>query len=130
MKLSLTYFIMKTLNSILILLCLAPTLLNAKTYYCRDSGSAELDMFGSERRDKTSVESYQWIVDTNRGWKRSDVVAYSGTCEIDNGYTVCKADTPFGEAIFSIHPDDSNFILIYLDYGIDLLAFVGSCDKT
>ena len=120
---------MKTIKIFLFSLCFAPTLLNAKTYYCKNSGSTELDMFGAEKENKTST-TYHWIVDTNRGWKRSDVVAYSGSCEIDNGYTVCRADTAYGEAIFSIHPDDSNFILIYLDYGIDLLAFVGSCDKT
>ena len=37
---------------------------------------------------------------------------------------------PMVKPFFQFHPDDSNFILIYLDYGIDLLAFVGSCDKT
>ena len=121
---------MKTIKIILFSLCLAPTFLMAKTYRCTDSGSTELDMFGAERENKASTRPYHWIVDTNRGWKRSDVIAYSGTCGIENGYTVCKADTAYGEAIFSIHPDDSNFILIYLDYGIDLLAFVGSCDKT
>lgn len=120
---------MKTFNFFLFSLCLAPPLLSAKTYHCKDSGSTELDMFGAEKENKASTRPYHWIVDTNRGWKRSDVVAYSGSCGIDNGYTVCRADTAYGEAIFSIHPDDSNFILIYLDYGIDLLAFVGSCDK-
>ena len=121
---------MKTIKIFLLSLTLAPILLNAKTYYCKDSGSTELDMFGTEKENKASTKPYHWIVDTNRGWKRSDVVAYSGSCRIDNGYTVCRADTAYGEAIFSIHPDDSNFILIYLDYGIDLLAFVGRCDKT
>ena len=121
---------MKTIKFLIISLCLTPTLLNAKTFYCKDSGSTELDMFGADKGNIARTREYHWIVDTNRGWKRSDVVAYSGTCVIDNGYTVCRADTAYGEAIFSIHPDDSNFILVYLDYGIDLLAFVGSCDKT
>ena len=65
-----------------------------------DSGSTELDMFGTEKENKASTRPYHWIVDTNRGWKRSDVVAYSGSCRIDNGYTVCRADTAYGEAIF------------------------------
>ena len=101
-------------------------------YYCTNSGSTELDMFKSgSPYDLTKGEgAYTWIVDTDKGWRRTDVSTYSGSCFVDKGYTVCKADTSYGEAIFSIHPDDSNFILIYIDYGIDLLAFVGNCKKT
>ena len=91
---------MKTIKIFLLSLSLAPILLNAKTYYCKDSGSTELDMFGTEKENIASTRPYHWIVDTNRGWKRSDVVAYSGSCGIDNGYTVCRADTAYGEAFF------------------------------
>ena len=53
---------------------------------------------------------------------------FSGTCETNKGYTVCKTqDFAFGEATFSIHPNDSNFVLVYVDYGLDALAFVGKC---
>ena len=45
---------MKTLNFFLFSLCLVPTLLSAKTYYCKDSGSTELDMFGAEKENKAS----------------------------------------------------------------------------
>jgi len=50
--------------------------------------------------------------------------------QTNKGYVVCRAeDVVFGEAIFSIHPDDSNFVLTYLDYGLDALSYVGTCKK-
>ena len=121
---------MKTLKPLLALLCFWQSAYGT-VYYCQDSGSTELDMFKSGAPDYSTrtEEAYRWIVDTNKGWRREDVTAFSGACVVEKGYTVCKADTPYGEAIFSIHPDDSNFILIYIDYGIDLLAFVGNCNK-
>tara|TARA_Y100000994_G_C15554335_1_gene385470 strand:+ start:369 stop:746 length:378 start_codon:yes stop_codon:yes gene_type:complete len=121
---------MKTLKSLLVFLCFSQ-LSYATVYYCQDSGSVELDMFTSGRPNNITEreEAYRWIVDTSRGWRRADINSFSGACVVDKGYTVCKADRPYGEAIFSIHPDDSNFILIYVDYGMDLLAFVGNCNK-
>ena len=123
---------MKPTKSLLILLCALPCQLSAGVYYCEDSGSTELDMFGSNTTHNAPTKKYanSWIIDTSKGWRRSDIEGFSGGCNVENGYTVCKTDTPYGEAIFSIHPDDSNFLLVYLDYGIDVLAFVGTCKQT
>ena len=123
---------MKPTKLVCILIFISPLQLKAEVFSCEDSGSTELDMFGSNTShnapSKKNINS--WIIDTNKGWRRADIETFSGSCTVENGYTVCKTDTPYGEAIFSIHPDDSNFILVYLDYGIDVLAFVGSCKKT
>ena len=88
-------------------------------------------MFGAKKSNVeiTSFDAKNWIIDTSQGWRRSDNPTYKGKCKIEKGYTICKADTPFGEAIFSIHPDDSSFVLVYIDYGLDLLAFAGDCTK-
>lgn len=104
----------------------------ANTYFCEDTASNKLDRFGTnyENNKESGFKTQTWIIDTGQGWRRSDVANYRGSCEVNKGYTVCKASTIFGEATFSIHPDDSNFILVYLDYGIDVLVFVGTCTKT
>ena len=100
-------------------------------YICENKAKTTLDMFDAEKSNiKTaSLDSKSWIVDTAKGWRRSDNPVYRGTCRLEKGYTVCKAETPFGEATFSIHPDDSGFLLVYIDYGLDLLAFTGNCTK-
>ncbi|MBM87023.1 MAG: hypothetical protein CMQ41_01460 [Gammaproteobacteria bacterium] len=104
---------------------------NASIYFCQDTASNKIDRFGAsyENNGRPSFNTQHWIVDTEKGWRRSDISDYTGSCEIENGYTVCKTGTNYGEATFSIHPDDSNFILIYLDYGIDALIFIGKCTK-
>ena len=104
----------------------------AAEYVCEDKAQTNLDMFGAKNSNMKEIgfEPQKWVVDTSKGWRRSDNPVYRGSCQADKGYTICKADTTFGEAIFSIHPDDSNFILVYLDYGLDLLAFTGNCKKS
>jgi hypothetical protein len=121
---------MKQLLASAMIACISPVAIAAE-YVCEDNAKTNLDMFGakiSNVRDSNFTHQ-NWVVDTNKGWRRSDNPVYRGSCTTDKGYTVCKADTIFGEAIFSIHPDDSNFILVYLDYGLDLLAFTGNCKK-
>ena len=100
-------------------------------YICENKAKTTLDMFGAEKSniETASLDSKSWIVDTAKGWRRSDNPVYRGKCGLEKGDTVCKAETPFGEATFSIHPDDSGFLLVYIDYGLDLLAFTGNCTK-
>ena len=101
------------------------------SYVCENKAKTTLDMFGAEKSniETASLDSKSWIVDTAKGWRRSDNPVYRGKCKLEKGYTVCKAEAPFGEATFSIHPDDSGFLLVYIDYGLDLLAFTGNCTK-
>ena len=122
---------MKQLLASAIIACISPVAIAAE-YLCEDNAKGNLDMFGAKNSSvkDNNFTRQNWVVDTNKGWRRSDNTVYRGSCKTNKGYTVCKADTTFGEAIFSIHPDDSNFILVYLDYGLDLLAFTGNCKKS
>ena len=77
--------------------------------------------------DSDNFISHNWLIDTDKGWRRTDNPHYEGVCEVNKGYTVCSVrNIAFGEATFAIHPDGSNFTLVYLDYGLDVLAFVES----
>ena len=112
----------------------------AEIFSCSNRSSTAIDKFGVTSGDAPRENSAQerldeadsvWIVDTERGWRRSDVPNYRGSCVEDRGYTVCRAnDIAFGEAIFSLHPDKRNFVLVYLDYGLDALAFAGLCSRS
>ena len=101
---------------------------NAEVYYCEDTAGVSIDQFqiSSSAEESDEFDQQKWVVDTDKGWRRSDVPHFSGACELKQGYVVCKArDIAFGEATLSIHPDGSNFILVYIDYGLNVLAFVG-----
>lgn len=104
----------------------------AETFHCRDTAGVNLSQYGistsSENNDEFAL--HEWIVDTDKGWRRSDVPQFNGACQANSGYVVCKAhDIAFGEATFSIHPDGTNFMLTFLDYGLGTLAFVGKCTR-
>ena len=101
-------------------------------YFCSDIAGVSINKFGIKTSNKNAKEIalQNWLIDTSKGWRREDVEGYAGACETNKGYVVCRAeDVVFGEAIFSIHPDDSNFVLTYLDYGLDALSYVGTCKK-
>jgi hypothetical protein len=124
--------IMKKLLTTIILLC-STAGANADIYYCEDTMGVSIDRFDFEalNDDSDNFISHNWLIDTDRGWRRADTPQYRGVCEVNKGYTVCNVhNIPFGEATFAIHPDGSNFTLVYLDYGLDVLAFVGTCTKT
>ena len=106
---------------------------NAELYLCEDRAGVSIDQYGMATSDdeNNDFEQQKWIVDTDRGWRRSDIPGFSGACVINKGYIVCKAtDIVFGEATLSIHPDGSNFNLVYVDFGLGALAFVGKCTKS
>jgi hypothetical protein len=124
--------IMKKLLTTIILVC-STAGANADIYYCEDTMGVSIDRFDFEvlNDDSDNFISHNWLIDTDRGWRRTDTPHYGGVCEVNKGYTVCNVhNIPFGEATFAIHPDGSNFTLVYLDYGLDVLAFVGTCTKT
>ena len=101
-------------------------------YFCSDIAGVSINKFGIKTSNKNAKEIalQNWLIDTSKGWRREDVEGYAGACETNKGYVVCRAeDVVFGEAIFTIHPDDSNFVLTYLDYGLDALSYVGTCKK-
>jgi hypothetical protein len=105
---------------------------NADIYYCEDTMRVSIDRFDFEalNNDSDNFISNTWLIDTDKGWRRTDNPHYEGVCEVNKGYTVCSVrNIAFGEATFAIHPDGSNFTLVYLDYGLDVLAFVGTCTK-
>ena len=105
---------------------------HANTYLCTDNAKVSLNQFGvsSSLEETADFEPQNWVVDTARGWRRLDLPDFRGTCESTNGYIVCRTDgIAFGEATLSIHPDGSNFVLVYTDYGLGALAFVGKCKK-
>lgn len=122
---------MKKLTIAITIVLLAEAASANVVYTCENKAKTTLDMFGAEKSDieTVSLDSKSWIVDTAKGWRRSDNPVFRGKCRLEKGYTVCKAGAPFGEATFSIHPDDSGFLLVYIDYGLDLLAFTGNCTK-
>ena len=116
----------------LIILILFTSVANAENYFCEDTAGISLDQYGisTSAEEVHELEQKGWIVDTDKGWRRSDFPDFNGNCESNKGYVVCKAqDIVFGEATFSIHPDGSNFILVYIDYGLNALAFVGKCKQ-
>lgn len=122
---------MKKLLTTIILLC-STAGANADIYYCKDTMGVSLNRFDFEalNDDSDNSISHNWLIDTDKGWRRSDNPHYEGVCEVDKGYTVCNVrHITFGEATFSIHPDGSNFTLVYHDYGLDVLAFVGICTQ-
>ncbi len=105
---------------------------SAETFLCRETASVAIDQFGtSNSADKPDhFEPQDWVVDTEKGWRRADVPHFSGSCLSNKGYVVCRENNiVFGEASLSIHPDGANFILVYIDYGLDALAFVGKCQQ-
>lgn len=109
----------------------------AEQFFCISSAQVSIDKHAvtSNQEAPTSEgsaeqQSLSWIVDTRRGWRRSDVDFFGGSCVEEQGYIVCKEQNlTFGEATLSLHPDHRNFLLVYMDYGLDALAFVGSCSK-
>ena len=68
---------MKPTKLVCILIFISPFQLKAEVFSCEDSGSTELDMFGSNTShnapSKKNINS--WIIDTNKGWRRSDIEA-------------------------------------------------------
>jgi len=105
----------------------------AESYLCQDSAGVSIDHYGiaTSSDDGEEFARQQWIVDTERGWRRADLPDFSGSCESRNGYVVCRAqDIAFGEATFSIHPNGENFVLVFIDYGLDALTFIGKCART
>lgn len=103
---------------------------NAEVYFCKESAAVSIDPYNiSESGEDGGFPSQQdWIVDTDQGWRRTDFPDYRGACQKDKGYVVCRTDNiAFGEATLSIHPNSSNFVVVYLDYGLGALAFVGKC---
>lgn len=125
----------------------APSALHAAEFVCENASGVAIDRhslltsesredggdLGGQAKTKKDEESVvsrpqRWIVDPQRGWRRSDVSFFAGACSEDKGYLVCKdTNAAYGEATFSLHPDKHNFLLVYMDYGLNALAFVGSC---
>ena len=121
----------KKLFTTIILLCL-PVATKAAIYYCEDTIGVSIDRFDFEalNDDNPNFIAHNWLIDTDKGWRRSDSSHFGGVCEVSKGYTVCRErNIVFGEATFAIHPDGSNFTLVYLDYGLGVLTFVGTCKK-
>ena len=114
----------------------APGWVHATQYLCKNASGVAIDRHSLQTSDsedekgRSSIVAapQEWIVDPQRGWRRSDVSFFSGACSEDKGYLVCKdTNATYGEATFSLHPDKHNFLLVYMDYGLNALAFVGSC---
>jgi len=102
----------------------------AEIFSCQESNAVSVDTYTSSILEPGRDEAgrRKWIVDTERGWHRSEYPEYRGACEIENGYVVCRTkNIAFGEATLSIHPNGSSFVVVYTDYGIGALAFVGKC---
>jgi hypothetical protein len=119
------------LKALVILLTFSSTV-SAEVYFCKESATVSIDPYNiSSSGEDGDVPSRQdWIVDTERGWRRSGFPDYRGACQKNKGYVVCRTDNiAFGEATLSIHPNDSNFVVVYLDYGLGALAFVGKCSS-
>tara|TARA_B100000575_G_C22561996_1_gene357139 strand:+ start:91 stop:495 length:405 start_codon:yes stop_codon:yes gene_type:complete len=102
----------------------------AEIFSCQESKAISIDPYNTSilEPDSDKKGRRKWIVDTERGWHRSEYPEYRGTCEIENGYVVCRTkNIAFGEATLSIHPNGSSFVVVYTDYGIGALAFIGKC---
>ena len=103
---------------------------SAEVYRCEQSAAVSIDPYdiSSPPDDGRNFEPREWIVDTNQGWRRLDFPDFRGACQTNNGYVVCRTDNiAFGEATLSIHPNGSSFVVVYMDYGLGALAFVGKC---
>ena len=71
------------------------------------------------------IANRRWLVDTDQGWHRAEFPGI-GSCRIENGYVICRTDNiAFGEAILSIHPNGTSFVVVYTDYGLALAS--GKC---
>ena len=119
------------LTALVILLTFSSNV-TAELYFCRESATVSIDPYNvTSSAEGGDVPSRQdWIIDTERGWRRSDFPDYRGACQKNKGYVVCRTDNiAFGEATLSIHPNDSNFVVVYLDYGLGALVFVGKCSR-
>lgn len=102
----------------------------ADLYSCQETAAVSIDPYQSAVIDEDSAETTdrRWLVDTDQGWHRAEFPGYRGACQIENGYVICRTDNiAFGEAILSIHPNGSSFVVVYMDYGLGALAFVGKC---
>ena len=81
-------------------------------------------------KDSAGIAQRRWLVDTDQGWHRAEFPGYRGSCQIENGYVVCRTENiAFGEATLSIHPNRTSFVVVYTDYGLGALAIVGKCNK-
>ena len=102
----------------------------ADLYSCQETGAVSIDAYQSEVIDEGGVDTAhrRWLVDTEQGWHRAEFPGFRGSCQIENGYVVCRTDNiAFGEATLSIHPNGTSFVVVYTDYGLGALAFVGKC---
>ena len=104
----------------------------ADLYYCQETGAVSIDPHQSSVIDEDSpgIAQRRWLVDTDRGWHRAEFPGYRGSCQIENGYVVCRTENiAFGEATLSIHPNGTSFVVVYTDYGLGALAIVGKCNE-
>ena len=103
---------------------------NSEIYRCEESAAVSIDPYdiSTPPDDTGDVKPRDWIVDTEQGWRRSDFPDFRGSCQSNKGYVVCRTENiAFGEATLSIHPNGSSFVVVYMDYGLGALAFVGKC---
>ena len=101
----------------------------ADLYSCEETGAVSIDPHQSSVIDEDSAKR-RWLVDTDQGWHRAEFPGYRGSCQIENGYVVCRTENiAFGEATLSIHPNRTSFVVVYTDYGLGALAFVGKCNE-
>lgn len=111
------------------ILCV-PAVTWADLYACEETGSVSIDPYQSAVIEEGGVENTRrrWLVDTDQGWHRAEFPGYRGGCQTENGYVICRTDNiAFGEATLSIHPNGTSFVVVYTDYGLGALAFVGKC---
>ena len=104
----------------------------AELYSCQETGAVTIDPHQSSVINEDSAQSAQrrWLVDTDQGWHRAEFPGYRGSCQIENGYVICRTNNiAFGEATLSIHPNRTSFVVVYTDYGLGALAFVGKCNE-
>ena len=104
----------------------------ADLYSCQETGAVTIDPHQSSVINEDSAQSAQrrWLVDTDQGWHRAEFPGYRGSCQIENGYVICRTNNiAFGEATLSIHPNRTSFVVVYTDYGLGALAIVGKCSK-
>ena len=111
------------------ILCV-PAVAWADRYSCEETGSVSIDPYQSAVTEEGGIENThrRWLVDTDQGWHRAEFPGYRGSCQTENGYVICRTDNiKFGEATLSIHPNGTSFVVVYTDYGLGALAFVGKC---
>ncbi len=102
----------------------------AGLYSCQETGAVSIDPYQSAVIEEGSADTThrRWLVDTDQGWHRAEFPGYRGSCQIENGYVICRTNNiAFGEATLSIHPNGTSFVVVYTDYGLGALAFVGKC---